>query len=209
MWCWWLIFDVGAELSMLVTWLVTNVQILSPAHLVSNIRHQHPCNQVELHHLASIESCSAIYYSCFKIYYGITQFCLFGSIGIVTITAFDRFLTIKSSNLSTRRFRYHLYSVFILLFSGKNSSLFSFEKVFSVLMTGPLFMKTQVIDYENDVGDIECKINWSSLRWILFCTFSWKKWRNRIDLIDVGDKMLWWQLVVTDKLIMLQSPTSL
>ena len=58
-----------------------------------------------------------------KIYYGITQFCLFGSIGIVTITAFDRFLTIKSSNLSTRRFRYHLYSVFILLFSGKNSNL--------------------------------------------------------------------------------------
>ena len=56
-----------------------------------------------------------------KIYYGITQFCLFGSIGIVTITAFDRFLTIKSSNLSTRRFRYHLYSVFILLFSGKKS----------------------------------------------------------------------------------------
>ena len=53
-----------------------------------------------------------------KIYYGITQFCLFGSIGIVTITAFDRFLTIKSSNLSTRRFRYHLYSVAVLIFSG-------------------------------------------------------------------------------------------
>ena len=27
-----------------VTWLVTNSQILSPTHLVSNIRHQHRCN---------------------------------------------------------------------------------------------------------------------------------------------------------------------
>ena len=103
-----------------------------------------------------------------KIYYGITQFCLFGSIGIVTITAFDRFLTIKSSNLSTRRFRYHLYSVFILLFSGKKSALLSSsDQEFSVLITGPLFIKTRIIEYENDASDIECKINWSSLRCIL------------------------------------------
>ena len=99
-----------------------------------------------------------------KIYYGITQFCLFGSIGIVTITAFDRFLTIKSSNLSTRRFRYHLYSVVVLIFSGKD--LFYEIDINGILglMTGPLFMKTSIIDYENDAGDLECKINWSSLR---------------------------------------------
>ena len=99
-----------------------------------------------------------------KIYYGITQFCLFGSIGIVTITAFDRFLTIKSSNLSTRRFRYHLYSVVVLISSGKNLLLGIISMIFVGLMTGPLFMKTEIIDYENDAGDLECKINWSSLR---------------------------------------------
>ena len=45
MWCWWLIFDVGAKLLMLVTWLVTNIQNLSPTHLVTKIRHQHRCNR--------------------------------------------------------------------------------------------------------------------------------------------------------------------
>ena len=127
-----------------------------------------------------------------KIYYGITQFCLFGSIGIVTITAFDRFLTIKSSNLSTRRFRYHLYSVFILLFSGKKSSLYSSsDQEFSVLMTGPLFIKTQIIDYENDASDIECKINWSSLRWILLFIdrfVEMKKATSMLETMCVGDK---------------------
>ena len=34
---------------MLVTWLVTNVQILSSKHLVSNIRHQHRCNRISLY----------------------------------------------------------------------------------------------------------------------------------------------------------------
>ena len=82
----------------------------------------------------------------------------------MTITAFDRFLTIKSSNLSTRRFRYHLYSVVVLIFSGKD--LFYEIDINGILglMTGPLFMKTSIIDYENDAGDLECKINWSSLR---------------------------------------------
>ena len=42
--CWWPIFDVGAKLLMLVTWVVTNIQNLSPTHLVTNIRHQHRCN---------------------------------------------------------------------------------------------------------------------------------------------------------------------
>ena len=42
--CWWPIFDVGAKLLMLVTWLVTNIQNLSPTHSVSNIGHQHWCN---------------------------------------------------------------------------------------------------------------------------------------------------------------------
>jgi len=55
--------------------------------------------------------------------------------------------------------------VFILLFSGKNSNLtHPSDNGFSGLMTAPLFIKTEVIDYENDFGDIECKINWSSLR---------------------------------------------
>ena len=135
-----------------------------------------------------------------QIYYGITQFCLFGSIGIVTITAFDRFLTIKSSNLSTRRFRYHLYSVFILLFSGKKSSLYSSSnQEFSVLMTGPLFIKTQIIDYDNDASEIECKINWSSLRWIpLF-----------IDRFVEMKKATWcWRQVSIAKMSF-KSPTSL
>ena len=119
-------------------------------------------SQIEPYELALVWSSLSFF---IKIYYGITQFCLFGSIGIVTITAFDRFLTIKSSNLSTRRFRYHLYSVFILLFSGKKFSLYSSsDQEFLVLMTGPLFIKTRIIDYENDASDIECKINWSSLR---------------------------------------------
>ena len=33
---------------MLVTRLVTNIQILSPTHLVSNVRHQHRCNRQSL-----------------------------------------------------------------------------------------------------------------------------------------------------------------
>ena len=37
-------FDVGDWYLMLVTWLVTKIQIFSPTHLVSNIRHQHRCN---------------------------------------------------------------------------------------------------------------------------------------------------------------------
>ena len=35
--CWWPIFDVDAKLLMLVTWLFTNIQNLSPTHLVTNI----------------------------------------------------------------------------------------------------------------------------------------------------------------------------
>ena len=61
-------------------------------------------------------------------------------------------------------------------------------------MTGPLFIKTQIIDYENDASDIECKINWSSLRWILFIY-----WQIRWDekgYIDVGDKMCWLQVSI-------------
>ena len=123
-----------------------------------------------------------------KIYYGITQFCLFGSIGIVTITAFDRFLTIKSSNLSTRRFRYHLYSVFILLFSGKKSSLYSSSnQEFSVLMTGPLFIKTQIIDYDNDASEIECKINWSSLRWILLLIDKFVEMKKATSMLETSE----------------------
>ena len=59
-WCfvtlwWWLIWDVGVRIIMLVTFFVmlvqciksvTNILNLSPTHLVSNIRHQHRCNHI-------------------------------------------------------------------------------------------------------------------------------------------------------------------
>ena len=41
-------YDVGDWYLMLVTWLVTNIQILSPTQLVSNIRHQHRYNPINL-----------------------------------------------------------------------------------------------------------------------------------------------------------------
>ena len=48
MWCWWLLFDVGAELLILVPsfwwwWLDTNISILSSTHFGSNIRRQYRC----------------------------------------------------------------------------------------------------------------------------------------------------------------------
>ena len=41
---------------MLVTWLVTNIQILSPTHLVSNIRYQHRCNLSEIEWAISVKN---------------------------------------------------------------------------------------------------------------------------------------------------------
>ena len=54
-------------------------------------------------------------------------------------------------------------------------------------MTGPLFIKTQIIDYDNDASEIECKINWSSLRWILLLIDKFVEMKKATSMLETSE----------------------